>query len=283
MNPARVIVVSDSHLSPRAEDAEANWSAVVAHVAAAVPDLVIHLGDLSLDGAGDPEDLRYGRAQLDRLPVPWLAVPGNHDIGDNPSPVTPAAAVVDPDRCRRWIDLLGADHWSVELGGWNVVAVNAQLFGSGMPEEAEQWDWLSGQLQQHIAGQPIALVTHKPLLAGAQELADAPPYRFVPPRERRRLSQLFLDSPPALELVLSGHVHQYRVLDLGDVAHVWAPTTWAVLPDDAQPTFGIKRCGAVAMELAEAAFMQTLIEPVGTRQLTIGHNTSDPYSLDGHR
>jgi hypothetical protein len=31
-------------------------------------------------------DLRHGRAQLDRLSAPWRAVPGNHDIGDNPWP-----------------------------------------------------------------------------------------------------------------------------------------------------------------------------------------------------
>jgi 3',5'-cyclic AMP phosphodiesterase CpdA len=48
---ARVVLVSDSHLSASAPQAQANWDAVVSYVAAALPDLVIHLGDLSLDGA----------------------------------------------------------------------------------------------------------------------------------------------------------------------------------------------------------------------------------------
>ena len=52
--------------------------AVVSYVGACAPDLVIHLGDLSLDGAGNAADLRHGRIQLDRLPVAWHAVPGNH-------------------------------------------------------------------------------------------------------------------------------------------------------------------------------------------------------------
>jgi 3',5'-cyclic AMP phosphodiesterase CpdA len=63
---------------------------VVSYVGACAPDLVIHLGDLSLDGAGSAVDLRHGRTQLDRLPAPWHAVPGKHDIGDNPWPGAPA-------------------------------------------------------------------------------------------------------------------------------------------------------------------------------------------------
>jgi 3',5'-cyclic AMP phosphodiesterase CpdA len=87
---ARVILVSDTHLSASAPQAQANWDAVVSYVGTCAPDLVIHLGDLSLDGAGNAADLRHGRAQLDRLPAAWHAVPGNHDIGDNPWPGAPA-------------------------------------------------------------------------------------------------------------------------------------------------------------------------------------------------
>ncbi len=85
--PAQLVVVSDSHLSGRALDAERNWSAVVDHIRRTAPDLVVHVGDLSLDGEHDAADLDYAREQLGRLaPTPWIAVPGNHDIGDNPIP-----------------------------------------------------------------------------------------------------------------------------------------------------------------------------------------------------
>ena len=90
MAAARVILVSDTHLSASAPQAQANWDAVVSYVGTCAPDLVIHLGDLSLDGAGNAADLRHGRAQLDRLPAAWHAVPGKHDIGDNPWPGAPA-------------------------------------------------------------------------------------------------------------------------------------------------------------------------------------------------
>ena len=77
MAAAHVILVSDTHLSASAPQAQAqaNWDAVVSYVGDRAPDLVIHLGDLSLDGARDAMDLRHGRAQLDRLPTPWAVLP----------------------------------------------------------------------------------------------------------------------------------------------------------------------------------------------------------------
>src|SRR6185437_3481013 len=47
----RVILMSDTHLSPAAPEAAANWDAVLRYVGANAPDVVIHLGDLTLDGA----------------------------------------------------------------------------------------------------------------------------------------------------------------------------------------------------------------------------------------
>jgi predicted phosphodiesterase len=57
MSSVRVIVVSDSHLSNRTPEASANWDAVVDHVAAERPDLVVHAGDISVVGHDRVEDL----------------------------------------------------------------------------------------------------------------------------------------------------------------------------------------------------------------------------------
>jgi 3',5'-cyclic AMP phosphodiesterase CpdA len=277
MTASQILVVSDTHLSPKTPDAVANWSAIVDHVAATGPDLVLHLGDLALDGPHGEGDLQYARAQLDRLAVPWLAVPGNHDIGDNPSPVTPPDAVVDSGSLGQWNDLIGPDRWSVEIGGWRVVAINAQLFGSGLAAEDDQWTWLEAELQPQPAAPPVAFVTHKPLTAADDaELAAAPPYRFVPVEAERRLAGL-LDRVE-LGVVLSGHVHQYRVLRRDGIPHVWAPTTWAVLSDEAQTRYGDKRCAAVALDLSGPDLQYELVEPDGIRQLTMGQNTPNPYS-----
>jgi 3',5'-cyclic AMP phosphodiesterase CpdA len=276
MTAKHVIFVSDTHLSPDAPEAQENWAAVVRYVAATGPDLVIHLGDLSLDGARNPDDLDHARRQLEMLPVPWTAVPGNHDIGDNPLPGSTRGPSVTKARRQRWLDVVGADYWSLAVADWIVLAVNAQLTGSGLAAEASQWSWLADQLRRADSGQRIALLTHKPLTATDDELAAAPPYRFWPPASRDRLRNLFDGRP--LDLVVSGHVHQSRQLRLDGTDHVWAPATWAVLPDRAQPVLGAKRCGVLSLEFGPGlAILPTFSEPDGIRQLTLTADIKDPY------
>jgi len=273
---ARVILVSDSHLSPAAPEAQANWEAVLGYVAMSVPDVVIHLGDLTLDGAHDPNQLAHGREQLDRLPVPWHAVPGNHDIGDNPYPGAPPDYTVDTGRHRRWLDIVGPDQWSLMTAGWMLLGINAQLLGSGLEAEARQWSWLEDMLSQRRDSRRIALIAHKPVAAGEAEMAAAPAYRFWPEPARHRLGGMVAGSPPAL--VASGHVHQFRQLRLDRTDHLWVPTTWAVLPDHAQPVLGTKRCGVVSLDFdSDAPPQPEFIEPDGIRQLTLIRDMPDPY------
>ena len=270
-------MVSDTHLSPRTPEADANWDAVVAHVERTAPDLVLHLGDLALDGPRVPTDLDHARARLDRLPVPWHAIPGNHDVGDNPSGVGSAEPGINAERRRRWIDVVGPDRWSLELDGWTLIGLDVQLLGSGLDAEAEQWAWLHVELATIPSDRPLALALHKPLTAGADELAAAPHYRFIPVAARTRLLELF--ESRTVPLVLTGHVHQFRLLDVAGTRHVWAPTTWAVLPDEMQATYGTKRCGIVSVTLdADRPPQATLVEPDGIGQHTITGDIPRPYT-----
>jgi alkaline phosphatase D len=141
----------------RAPEANANWHAVAA--LADRFDLVVHAGDVTVDGTGHPEDLQHARALLHALPVPWVAVAGNHDVGDNPSPS--GGPVVTSGRLQRWVGDIGPDHWSVEVGAWTLVGVNAQLFGSGLEEERQQWVWLRDLLAGRGSERSVVFVTHK--------------------------------------------------------------------------------------------------------------------------
>ena len=253
---------------------------MVSYVGAYAPDLVIHLGDLSLDGAGNAVDLRHGRTQLDRLPAAWRAVPGNHDIGDNPWPGAPAGIAVDTARQQRWLDIIGADHWSVTVGGWVLRSTHSCWVLASQPGRAVVV--VEEQAGRHRGRQPVALITHKPVTATETELAAAPPYRFWPPPARDRLARLFGGTPPAL--VISGHVHQYRLLRLDGTDHLWAPTTWAVLPSHVQPVLGAKRCGIVSLTLtAGTPAQQELIEPDGLEQHTITVDLPHPTTTDQPR
>jgi 3',5'-cyclic AMP phosphodiesterase CpdA len=267
-----VVVVSDSHFSIRTPEAEQNWAAVVRRVEDIGPDLVVHVGDVSIDGAHEPEELRLARRQLDQLGRPWLAVPGNHDVGDNPNGVV-SDEDVTRERLARWGDAVGTDRWVVELGEWRLVGINAQLFGSGGQDEDDQWAFIEHSLMDP---QRTMLVTHKPLTAGVEELVAAPPYRFIPAPARDRLTELCHDG--GVEVVVSGHVHQQRRLEAAAMTHLWATTTWAVLPDWLQPPVGVKRCGILEVELpAVGDPAVACVEPKGMVQLTLGEDIPSPY------
>ena len=276
MGPWRVVVVSDSHLTARVANTDRNWTAALRHIESAEPDLVVHVGDISMDGARDPGDLRDGRAQMDKVPAPWRAIPGNHDVGDTISAYVDSDEFVTADRVGRWRDLFGPDRWTVDLGRWRLIGVNAQLFGSGLPAEAEQWDFIENELGRLPGAQRrLLLVSHKPLAASGAELEVAPPYRFVPSPARDRLWKAA--QAAGVHAVLSGHVHQARVLEVDGITQLWAPTTWAVLPETMQRTVGTKRCGVMQLELPDdGPLVHQVVEPDGMAQLVISEGVPYP-------
>ncbi|MBV9200606.1 MAG: metallophosphoesterase, partial [Alphaproteobacteria bacterium] len=74
----RIIQVSDTHLSPGKRQFAGNWPPLAAWIADQAPDLVIHTGDVTVDGADIEEDLRHAAALMRSLGVRFRAVPGNH-------------------------------------------------------------------------------------------------------------------------------------------------------------------------------------------------------------
>ena len=78
----RLIQISDTHLSPGKAHFADNWAPLARWIAEQRPDLVIHSGDVTVDGAEVEEDLRYCAELMRGLGVRFRAVPGNHDVGD---------------------------------------------------------------------------------------------------------------------------------------------------------------------------------------------------------
>ena len=269
-----MLVVSDSHLSDRTPEAVANWRRVVDHVAEVAPDLVVHLGDASLDGVNRPEELGDTRAWLDELTAPWRIVPGNHDVGDTHD--GRHATAVDALHRDRWTQRFGPDWWSVDVAAWTVVGLDAQLLGSGLDAEVEQWTWLASTLDTIDPERPMLLAVHKPVEVAEPELDAAPRLRFVPPASRRRLADLW--ARRRAPVTVSGHVHQARDLVVDGRRHVWAPSTWGVFTDEMQPSVGEKRSGITALTLsADGGIEVDSYRPDGLAQLTIGLDTPNPF------
>ena len=82
------------------------------HIDATRPDLVVNSGDLAFDGPTSRDDLEFARTLHDALPVPCRYLPGNHDIGDNPTEVGPAPSHTASDAMlKTYRTMFGEDRW----------------------------------------------------------------------------------------------------------------------------------------------------------------------------
>jgi 3',5'-cyclic AMP phosphodiesterase CpdA len=93
----RIIQISDTHLSRDKPHFADNWPPLAAWIAAQNPDLVIHTGDVTIDGADVEDDLRYAAELMRSLGVRFRAVPGN--ITTSATPDTPGSR----SRTRVWL------------------------------------------------------------------------------------------------------------------------------------------------------------------------------------
>jgi hypothetical protein len=185
-------------------------------------------------------------------------IPGNHDVGDNRDvPDRHGHPAIDAARGAAYRRHFGGDWWALDVPGWRVIGINAQLVGSGLDDAAAQDAFLADTVAG-AADRRIALFVHKPL-CDARPDEDEVGGRFLNPAPRQILLSLLAAAPPAL--VASGHVHQYRSALHDGARAVWAPSSAFVLPDAFQPVYGVKQVGYVEHRLhpdgtSDSAFVQ---------------------------
>ena len=188
------------------------------------------------------------------LRVRVMALPGNHDVGDEPPGQDPDQ-IIDADRLARWDRSFAADRWVLDAGSWRLVGVNAQLFGSGLAREHAQDQWLDEQLS--TAGRPIALFLHKPLFVESPTDDVASPACMGPSARARLLDKL---NRSDVRLIVSGHLHQHRDRTIGGQRHLWVP---AVAFAAAQAHGGDGRCGVTVLDFSQDSVEVTVERPHG--------------------
>ncbi len=218
MTEFRLTQISDTHLARRHQKLTDNFHRLSEYVDARRPDLVVNSGDLAFDAPTSRDDLEFARTLHDALPVTCRYLPGNHDIGDNPTAVGPAPSQPATEQDRQiFLSLFGEDHWQFEAAGWDFIGLNSLIMNTGLASEAEQFDWLASKLSA-ARGKPVALFVHKPL---------------------------FLNSPDDPELPATAIRH---------VRHIWAPSAGFIISDARQEVIGVKEVGLVEYRFQPDSF-----------------------------
>jgi 3',5'-cyclic AMP phosphodiesterase CpdA len=254
MHEFRLTQISDTHLARRLQKLTDNFHRVSEHIEATRPDLIVNSGDLSFDAPTSPDDLKFAKELHDALPVPCRHLPGNHDVGDNPTAVgaAPKRPATEPER-QKYLSVIGEDRWRFDEAGWCFIGLNSLIMNTRIESEAEQFDWLAAELAR-INGRPVALFLHKPLFLDTPDDAETAEtaIRYVPQPRRKALIELL--SSVDLRLVASGHIHQRRDFTFSRTRHVWAPSTGFLLPERIQPVIGVKEVGLVEYRFQPDAF-----------------------------
>jgi 3',5'-cyclic AMP phosphodiesterase CpdA len=240
-----LIQISDTHLGRRLPTLTDNFDRAREYIDARRPDLVINSGDLAFDGPTNRDDLEFAKTLHDKIPLPCRYLPGNHDIGDNPTAVGPAPSQPVTERDRQiFLSIFGEDRWRFDAAGWCFIGLNSLIMNSGLASEAEQFDWLASEISS-ANGKPVALFLHKPLFLNAPEdpELEETSIRYVPQPARRRLIEKLRVAD--LRLVASGHVHQRRDVTFARVRHIWAPSAGFIISDARRERIGIKEVGLV--------------------------------------
>jgi 3',5'-cyclic AMP phosphodiesterase CpdA len=265
---ARIIVISDPHLSPTHGFFWDNWCRACEAVNRLAPDAVIVSGDLCINGPDSDAEVAFARQALGRLKPPVHAVPGNHDVGDEP-PGQEAEQIIDARRLQRWRSVFGADRFAFDAGDWRVLGINAQLLGSGLLHEVEQDAWLEGELG--AAARPILLALHKPLFLQSADESEVTA-TSVNPEPRARLLRRLQAAP--VQVVVSGHLHCHRDIVRDGLRHVWAPSTAFLLHEPIDST-AHNIVGILSVELGEGSARIERIEVPGL----VAHDLAE---LKGH-
>ncbi|MDQ3310849.1 MAG: metallophosphoesterase [Actinomycetota bacterium] len=207
----RVVQLSDTHLSA-ALGVPAQWPATRDWINADPPDLVVHTGDIVLADPDDRDDREFAMALMAEIEAPFVAVPGNHDVGffDESEHFERRIATF----CEAW----GADRFSIDLARWRVVGANTYRFGD------EQHDrWLASAVE---SDRPTLLFTHQPL---AGEPADG----WELPVASRAAAERAI-APGDVRIVATGHRHRHWASGRA----VWCPSLTILGSDPWDPVPG---------------------------------------------
>jgi 3',5'-cyclic AMP phosphodiesterase CpdA len=267
MSKFRLTQISDTHLARRLGALSDNFARVSEYIDATRPDLVINSGDVGFDGPTSPDDLAYARTLHDALPVACRYLPGNHDVGDNPTQIGPLPSQPVTEKKRQaFISVFGDDRWRFEAAGWCFVGLNSLVMNSGLVSEAEQFDWLACELAA-AGGKPVALFLHKPLFLDTPDdpELEVSAIRYVPMPARRRLVDMLRTAD--VRLVASGHVHQRRDFTHRGVRHIWAPSAGFIISDARQERIGIKEVGLVEYRFQPDSFEVRHVRAPGQRDV----------------
>lgn len=207
-------VLADTHINPedgvsgspwptnRLANDRARWA--VAALNADAPAFVVHLGDMvhpiPTQPGYDAAAARY-QAIFTDLKARLYCIPGNHDLGDKPVDWMPAHPV-NATFTEAYEATFGPLWQAFDYDDCRFILHANPILGSTLPQDAQQWRWLEGELAEN-RGRRVFFLTHYPLFLTDRDEPEH--YDNLAPEPRERLRALLVEN--GVEGVFAAHVH----------------------------------------------------------------------------
>lgn len=222
-------------------------------------DLLLVGGDLTRDGYLHDFEFEVAKGELDALPYPYRAIPGNMDTGNKHARMPGGTGRDDPslnvtaEQLDRFAHYFGEFPWSFVHKDVRFSGFYGAIAGSGLAREARMWDWLERELPFLPRAAHHVMTMHYTLFV---ERLDEPHWNLanrdeyhnwyfgIDPPHRQRIFEAFKNA--GVEIVLSGHIHCRRPPQMVDGIRFYrcagiAMPQWADRWADGDPRLGFYR------------------------------------------
>jgi hypothetical protein len=231
-------VITDTHFSeedgvsssPWPSNKLANRRAMMAfeEIAALELAFVLHVGDMvhpvpaqsSFRAAAG----RY-KEVASRLACKVYLTPGNHDIGDKPVDWAPAG-MIQPTYIAQYEEVFGPSYYAFSSNDCRFIVLNASLFNSGLPQEAQQREWLETEFAECAGRRTFMSIHYPPYVCTTDEPGG---YDNIDEPARSWLLEAIERYKP--EALFSGHVHNFWYDVHGETHFYILPATSFVRQD----------------------------------------------------
>lgn len=222
-------------------------------------DLLLVGGDLTRDGSLHDFEFEKAKEELDALPYPYYAIPGNMDTCNKHTDRHGATGREDmrlnvtAEQLDNFAKFFGEFPWSFVHKNIRFSGFYAAIAGSNLPQEERMWHWLEKELPSLPQTEYHVMTMHYTLFVDA---LDEPKwditqkeqyhdwYFSIDPPHRQRIFNAFKKSN--VNIVLSGHIHCRRPPQTVDGIRFYrcagiAMPQWGDRWPDGDPTLGFYR------------------------------------------
>ena len=265
-----------------------NWQTARRQIIDRKPEFLLIGGDITRDGYTHLWELEEMKADLDSMKIPYHAIPGNMDTGNKHTRIESRRSDrqdldlnITAEQVQNFESVYGPSNWSFEYENVRISGFCDMLLGSGLPEEAQLWEWLKEQTKLSKTDHNIWLMHYAMFINQLDEpcfdISDPKQYMdwyfCIDQKCRERLLNIFKQD--GATRVITGHIHcRKNHIAEGihfDLAPGIAMGQWADRWPDGDATLGFLEY-TVSGKQIEKKFIP--LEQISTR--------TDGYGQGGH-